>query len=257
MRNLPLFRALILVFLLHPFSLGSQTAAGTSRLVLEDGTPVRLRLSQNLSSADARTGDQVDFEVLEEIRLGDLVVVPKGGIAWGTVTEAQPKKLIGGGGKLNVTIDHVRLASGEKAALRAVKDAKRGGQAGTVTTGTAAASPGPFESVFHLVYGKDITIPKGTEIAAYVNGNFEIVRSKFQSSAPVPAAPPEQAAPGRPKTRRSGFRCWSHPPRPAPTLNSTGALSEVRLPSSACPLAITWSSSRRNRSSLGREESKL
>lgn len=32
---------------------------------LEDGTPVKLRLTRNLSSADAKTGDRVDFEVLK------------------------------------------------------------------------------------------------------------------------------------------------------------------------------------------------
>jgi hypothetical protein len=34
---------------------------------LEDGTPIKLRLTRNLSSADATTGDRVDFEVLEDI----------------------------------------------------------------------------------------------------------------------------------------------------------------------------------------------
>jgi hypothetical protein len=48
------------------------------RVVLEDGTPVRLRISRNLSSADASTGETVDFEVLEEIKVGDQVVIPKG-----------------------------------------------------------------------------------------------------------------------------------------------------------------------------------
>ena len=35
---------------------------------LPDGTPVKLRISRNLSSADAKTGETVDFEVLEEIK---------------------------------------------------------------------------------------------------------------------------------------------------------------------------------------------
>ena len=65
--------------------------AGTS-FVLEDGTPVRLRLSQTVSSADARVNDRVEFEVLEDVKVGDKVVVPKGGVAWGTVTEARGKE---------------------------------------------------------------------------------------------------------------------------------------------------------------------
>src|SRR6266849_9981986 len=53
---------------------------------LEDGTPIKLRLTRNLSSADATTGDRVDFEVLEDVKVKDVVVVPRGGLALATVT---------------------------------------------------------------------------------------------------------------------------------------------------------------------------
>ena len=46
---------------------------------LEDGTPIKMRLTRNLSSADATTGDRVDFEVLEDIKVKDVIVVPRGG----------------------------------------------------------------------------------------------------------------------------------------------------------------------------------
>src|SRR5204862_1536818 len=81
---------------------------------LEDGTPVKLRTSRTISSADAHTGETLDFEVLEDVSAKDTLVVPKGGIAWGTVTEAQPKRRMARGGKLDVNIDAVRLADGEK-----------------------------------------------------------------------------------------------------------------------------------------------
>lgn len=40
----------------------------TGGLVLEDGTPIKLRIGRTVSSADAQVGETVDFEVLEEIR---------------------------------------------------------------------------------------------------------------------------------------------------------------------------------------------
>ena len=58
---------------------------------LEDGTPVKLRLNRTISSADAHVNDTVDFDVLEEIKVHDDIVVPRGSMAWGTVTEAEPK----------------------------------------------------------------------------------------------------------------------------------------------------------------------
>ena len=88
---------------------------------LEDGTPVKLRISQTVSSADAHVGQTVDFEVLEEVKVNDVVVVPKGGVAWATVTVAESKKRMGRGGKLDMNIDSVRLVDGEKVALRAVQ----------------------------------------------------------------------------------------------------------------------------------------
>lgn len=58
---------------------------------LEDGTPIKLRLNRTVSSADAHVNDTVDFDVLEEVKVHDVVVVPRGSMAWGTVTEAEPK----------------------------------------------------------------------------------------------------------------------------------------------------------------------
>ena len=156
---------------------------------LEDSTPVRLRISRNMSSADAQLNETVDFEVLEEVKVHDVVVIPRGGTAWGTVTEAQPKRRMGRAGKLNVNIDNVRLASGEKVALRAVKDVKGGGHQGAITGAIVATSIVffPAAPLFLLVHGKDITIPKGTEITAYINGDIALDPKKF--GAQTPASP--------------------------------------------------------------------
>src|SRR5579883_170951 len=97
----------------------SQEAAPAG-FVLLDGTPVKLRLSRNLSSGTDRKGDTVDFEVLEDVMVDHVVVIPKGGTALATITEAEPKKHMGRGGKLDVNIDSVRLKDNEKIALRAI-----------------------------------------------------------------------------------------------------------------------------------------
>jgi hypothetical protein len=56
-------------------------AAFDPKSTLEDGTPVKLRISQTVSSADAHKNDRVEFEVLEEIKVADTLIIPKGGIA--------------------------------------------------------------------------------------------------------------------------------------------------------------------------------
>ncbi|PYV99080.1 MAG: hypothetical protein DMG89_09325 [Acidobacteria bacterium] len=115
-------------------------------------------------------------------------VIPKGGIAFATVTEAESKRRMARGGKLNVNIDSVRLLTGEKAALRAVKEVKGGGHTGAMTGGIVATGIVFFPAApfFLFMHGKDITIPKGTEITAYVNGDMQLNRAKFQSAQSEP-----------------------------------------------------------------------
>lgn len=152
---------------------------------LEDGTPVKLRIAQTVSSADAHVNDRVEFEVLEEIRISGVLIVPKGGIALGTVTEAQPKRRMARGGKLEIVMDSVRLADGEKAALRATKGGNGGGHAGAMTAGIVATALVCLvcAPLFLLMHGKDITIPKDTEIPTFVDGNMPLDLTKFQEDA--------------------------------------------------------------------------
>ncbi len=179
---------------------GGQAQAQASppkQAVLEDGTPVKLRIARTVSSADAHVDDRVEFEVLEEVKVAGVVVIPKGGIAWGTVTEAQRKRRMARGGKLEIVMDSVRLVDGEKAALRATKEAQGGGHtggmvAGIVATGLLVWPAAPF---FLFMHGKDITIPKGTEVPTFINGNFPLDLAKFQQAASGTAQPQATPAP--------------------------------------------------------------
>ena len=131
----------------------------------------------------------MDFEVLDDITVNGTLVIAKGGLAFATVTEAQPKRRMARGGKLDMNIDYVKLVSGEKAALRAVKDLKGGGHTGGMVGGMVATSIVffPAAPLFLLMHGKDISIPKGTEITAYVNGDMRLDIAKFQPPAPTDA----------------------------------------------------------------------
>src|ERR1700719_4083173 len=59
---------------------------------LLDGTAVKLRLAENLSSATAKAGQSVPFEVLEEVDVEGVPVIAKGAQALATVTTAETKK---------------------------------------------------------------------------------------------------------------------------------------------------------------------
>jgi hypothetical protein len=154
---------------------------------LQDGTPIRLRINRNLSSADAQVGENVDFEVLDDLRVDGLLVIPRGSAAMATVTAAQPKRRMARGGKLSVNIDYVRLANGEKAPVRGVKDLKGGGHTGAMTGAMVATGIVffPAAPLFLFMKGKDITIPKGHEVTVYINGDVRLEQVSF---GPTPAA---------------------------------------------------------------------
>ena len=174
---------------------GSNYAQATQPFALHDGTPVRLRLNRNLSSADAKVGESVDLEVLDDVRVGDLLVIARGATALATVTQAQPKRTMGRTGKLDVNIDSVRLVNDEKIALRAVKETQGGGHTGAMTGGMVATAIVffPVAPLLLFMHGKDITIPKGTEITAYVNGEVTLDPVKFGARGTPSAATPQPA----------------------------------------------------------------
>jgi len=148
---------------------------------LLDGTPVKLRLNQTISSADAKVGQEVAFEVMEDVKVDDIIILPKGATAIANVTEAEHKKSMGRGGKLNVAITYARLGDNEKASLRAVKEAKGGGHVGAMTSAMVATSIVffPAAPLFLFIHGKDITIPQGTEITAFVDGDMHLDMARF------------------------------------------------------------------------------
>ncbi|MBZ5493406.1 MAG: PEGA domain-containing protein [Acidobacteriia bacterium] len=175
---------------------GTPAAPALTGFGLEDGTPVKLRLTRNLSSGTDKKGDTVDFEVMEDVSVNGLVVIPRGGIAWATITEAQPKRRMGRGGKLDVNIDSVRLKDGEKVPMRAVKENKGGGHVGAMTGAMVATGIVffPAAPLFLFMHGKDINIPKGTEITAYVASNIPLEKAKFQEGSPQSATAAAAAA---------------------------------------------------------------
>jgi hypothetical protein len=147
-------------------------AAIAQMRTLQDGTPVRLRLSRNVSSANAHVNETVDFEVTEPVINQNYVVIPKGAVALGRVTKVDAKRRFGRGGALELSIDSIRLTDGGTILLRASREKGEGGMSDARVAATVAAAP-----VLVWVKGKDVTFEKGTETTAYVSGDTRINES--------------------------------------------------------------------------------
>jgi hypothetical protein len=158
--------------------------AAATPFILLAGTPVKLRTSQPISSSDQfhdYVGEKIPFDVVEDVTVNGIVVIAKGTQALGTMNEHEGKKWAGRGGKLDVHLDYVRLADGERDDLSAVAGGKGGGHTGAMVGAMVATSIFTLggSALFLMIHGKDITIPSGTEITAYTVGDMTLAQSKF------------------------------------------------------------------------------
>jgi len=66
-------------------------AIASAQVTIPDGTRLRVRLDQTLSSESADQGQTVELSVTEPVKVGDQVVIAEGARVTGTVTMAQEK----------------------------------------------------------------------------------------------------------------------------------------------------------------------
>ena len=141
---------------------------------LPEGTKIRVRLDQNISSATAVEGQTVELSVTDAIRAGDTVVIAEGARATGTITQAQEKRRLGRAGKLDFSIDRVKAADNQWIPLRYTVT-KKSGQSHAVSTGILTAGVAavfwPAAPVFLLRKGQDITINRSTAFDVFTDAD--------------------------------------------------------------------------------------
>jgi hypothetical protein len=195
------FRYIVFVASLCPLIPGVLHSQQAQRgIKVPDATALRLVLSDPLSSATNEVDDPVRFEVTEEVKVGGTVVIAKGSTAVGHVVEVEPKRRLGRAGKLNFTLDHVKAVDGSNLRLRASSTRKGDDKTGTVIVGTVLLSP-----LFLIMRGKDVSIPQGMAMTAYIDGDRDVLLSvdgAAASDTPVvsaqavgPASPAEKQDP--------------------------------------------------------------
>lgn len=138
-------------------------------IILPHQTAVHLKLDRTLSSATAHVGEEVNYEVTQDVVVGGLTVIAKGAPAIGAVTEAEPKKRMGKAGKLNVSVTSVVLANNQKIALRSF--------------GVEQGADQKSGMKLPLLRGKDVTLAKDAEITAYVDDDVHLKVSSFAAAA--------------------------------------------------------------------------
>ena len=159
----------------------SQVVDLERKLVLRDGTPVKMKTVGSLSSVTARRGTRLSFEVTEDVALQGVPLVPKGTIVFGTIIGVKPKRRLGRGDQLSFSIDSLHAAGGETVRLRGEKTATGRNHVTAMTSAVAASGVFFFPAApfFLLLHGKDATVPEGTELTGYVDGDTPLSRERF------------------------------------------------------------------------------
>jgi len=157
-----------------------------AQIVVSEGTKVRVRLEQQISSATAEEGQTVEFSVTDSVRVGDTVVISEGARVTGVITEAHEKRRLGRAGKLDFSIDRVRTVDNQWVPLRYTVT-KKSGQSHAVRTGILTAGVAavfwPAAPVMLLWKGQDVNINRGVAFDVYTDANHTL-----GSAAPVASA---------------------------------------------------------------------
>jgi hypothetical protein len=167
-------------------------------VTIPEGTRVRVRLDESISSATAEKGQTVVFSTTDPVMVGNEVVIPEGAMVTGTITEAQPKRHMGRAGKLDFSIDRVKAADNEWVPLRYTLNRESGDshavRTGVITAGVAAVF-WPAAPVFLLMKGKDVTVNKDVVFDVFTDKNYVVAAAAAAAAAPAASAAAAPAAP--------------------------------------------------------------
>ncbi len=143
-------------------------AVPAAKLVLQEGTDVKLKFADDLSSKTAAEGDPVNLILDEDLKVGDVVVVKAGAKAIGTISNAKKAGMMGKPGELNMRLEHLK-AGDQRVRLRGSKGKEGEGKEGTTVALTVLFGP-----IGLIKHGKNVEIKAGTPLAAFVDQDTAI-----------------------------------------------------------------------------------
>ena len=146
------------------------------------GTAVPLRLNSALSSSDSHAGDRVEFRVAQDISIGGAIAITKNSLAWGSVAEAAPRGRMAHSGRLSVNIRGVCLADGRQATLRGTNPNSAAVVHPRHPSESESAFAVPAWPILVFMLGKDVNIPAGTAVTAYLDAPVQVDPSRLAAT---------------------------------------------------------------------------
>jgi ABC-type transport system substrate-binding protein len=163
------------------------TATGTS-VVIPGGTALKINLKDQLASNTTHTGDPFQFAAQNDVVVNGYVVIAKGALGAGAVTNAESAAGNGHPGKLALRFDWIYGVDGAKVALSDVPSQQDGeAKKGAASTATIASYVllGPLGLFAHnFVHGHDVIVKPDQTIPVYVADTVHVVSNQAFTAQP-------------------------------------------------------------------------
>ena len=166
-------------------------AVTTSQVSIPEGTAVHLALLKDLKSGGNKGGEDVPFEVSQDVYgPGHALLIAAGTPAYGKITESSRRGIFGKAGKLKFTIDYILAPDKTHIPLRSDPQLVRGRDNRTTAIATAIL----LAPIAMFINGQDVSVKKGEPFTMYVNA-ATVAQSPNAAPAPTTHATPPTVAP--------------------------------------------------------------
>jgi len=148
---------------------GTSTPDANGKYMLREGADVNLRFSQSLTSKTAAEGDPVTLDLVDDLKVGDVIVAKAGSKAVGEVSNAKKSGMLGQAGDLSIRLDYLKVGD-TKVKLRGIKGKE--GESGVGATIALTVLFGPIGLIKH---GKNVEIKEGQTLHAFIGDDIALL----------------------------------------------------------------------------------
>lgn len=162
-------------------------APAIQALVLKAGTPITLAVTEEVNSSTHKEGDVFKLTVLNDVSVGQTVVIPRGTPASAEITWRTGKGAFGKSGKMEFALTSIDL-NGK--AIPVSGSFRQEGEGNTVATGVGVLAVGLFAG---FITGKRARLPAGRELMSQLAQDTPftaggMLSDSFDSAAAVATA---------------------------------------------------------------------
>jgi hypothetical protein len=163
-----------------------------AQIEIPEGTKVKVRLDQQLSSETSKVGESVQLSVADDVTVGGVIAIKGGTAVTGKVLSAVHEKNLGRAGKLDFSIDAILAPDGGKVPLRYSPERNKGGNstAAGIVTYILWGVPGLL-----FLNGHDAVLYEGTAYDVFTDASYTLkAAAPSGTSAVLPTAQAQSSA---------------------------------------------------------------